>query len=331
MATSGTVGRTQLDAATFIEHAARACGVLTPLLSAEHLITAKELLFMVLSNLTNKGINLWCVKRMPLALEQGKARYRLPEGTLDLLDSQFRTGVYTAATSIIPGIATIDYGSGGLAYAINGTLTAATAGDYALVIESSSDGVTWAQRGEQAWQDVAVGDLIGVDADPSPLAQYWRVRETVLVTTFTACTFTSAAREIPISPYSRDNYESLPDKAIQSGAIPNIYYDRQIPRPVLVTWPTMNAVGPQIALSYIQQIQDVGALSNTLEIPQRYFLFIVYELAVNLFPQLPAKMRDKDAWPMITFNQAKYEKEAADGDTDGAPIMMAPNIGGYTK
>lgn len=331
MATSGTVATTQLDAATLIEHAARRCGVLTSRLSAENLRDARENLFMLLCNLTNKGVNLWCVKSAPIALQVGVGRYALPPGVLDLRTLQFRSGTYTAATTLASGVATLDYGVGALAYVANVTLTAALAGAYSLVVESSNDAVTWVQRGTQTWASVAVGDLIGADTLPSPTARYWRLRETVLATTFTAALFTSAARTIPMSAYNYDDYDALPDQAFQASSVLQYFYDRQTPLPYLFVWPTANAIGPQVVLNYLQQIQDVGDLSNTIDAPQRYYLYIVLELAVHMSLTLPKELVPEGRTPVLVGLRDGYAQDAADGDTDGAPIRLTPRIRGYTR
>ena len=62
MAYSGTVGTTLINVQTFIDHGARRAGKLAEELTDEQVLSAKESLFYILSNLINQGINYWAIE-----------------------------------------------------------------------------------------------------------------------------------------------------------------------------------------------------------------------------------------------------------------------------
>ena len=69
--TSGRVGSTIIDVMTMIEHATRRCGVSAANLTAEQIQSARENLFLILSNLATRGLSLWCVTKLTLGTEVG--------------------------------------------------------------------------------------------------------------------------------------------------------------------------------------------------------------------------------------------------------------------
>src|SRR5512143_3599593 len=100
MATSGTVGSTVIDVTTVIEHAVRRCGVPVASLPAESLVSTQENLYLLLTNLANRGINLWCVQKQVLALIPNQKVYNMPVGTVDLLRANYRQVQQPSSTPV---------------------------------------------------------------------------------------------------------------------------------------------------------------------------------------------------------------------------------------
>jgi len=85
MAYSDTVGQTVLNVQTFIDHGARRCGKLAEELTSEQQLSARESLFILLTNLSNIGINYWAIDKMVVGMEANNYIYALPKGSIDVL------------------------------------------------------------------------------------------------------------------------------------------------------------------------------------------------------------------------------------------------------
>lgn len=329
MATSGTIGMTTLDATTCIEHAARRCGVTAPSLSAEQQQSAKENLFFILSDLANRGVSLWCVQRSILGLAINQATYNLPLGTVDILRANYRT------CSFIPSA----YFNGSTSYSVTGqNLTVNTIGvlsptaqTFTLVLESSPDGVAWSPLATIPTFTTTPNLTAWFDIDPTTTANYFRVRETVRPTLdATTVQFGYAGREIPMSPLNRDDYADLPNKTAHGRPL-EYWYDKQYLIPQLRLWPTPNDATAQIVVWNHRQIQDVGSLSNTLEIPQRWYEAIIFLLAAHVALELPPEKLPPGRLEYLDNKAKEHLSRAEDGETDGAPFRVNFGTGVYTR
>jgi hypothetical protein len=80
---------------------------------------------------------------------------------------------------------------------------------------------------------------------------------------------------------------------------------------------------------YSRQIQDVGALTDELEIPQRWYLAVQSMLAHQMSMELPGVDLQR-----ITYLEAQAEKylyQAEQEERDKSPIYWAPNISVYSR
>jgi hypothetical protein len=329
MATSGTVARTVVDVISVIEKAVKKCGVLPNVLTSESLEDARMDLFLLLTGLTNKGINLWCVKKAVYATKAYQAQYTLLAGTEDIHTPLLRRGTAVPQTSLAAAVA--NYAPTSAVKVVSVIVLPTAAGAYSLVLESSPDGVTWTNVGSLV-QTLSVVGTLCFDSDPSPTVAFWRVRETVnLVATFTSVQFLSACNEIPMGKLSRDNYTELPDKTIFGEAPLQFWFDKQPVTPVMHVWPVPSLDTMQFVIWYQRQIQDVGVFSNTIDIPQRWLEYVIYALGSRIILEIPKELIDPNRIALLIGLAEQFERIAADSETDGAPIRWTPNISSYTK
>ena len=90
MAYSGTVGTTVITVQTLIDHGARRCGKLASELTSEQVLSSRESLFFLLSNLINIGIQYWAINKKVYGFTPDKATYLLPLGGNDVLNALYR-------------------------------------------------------------------------------------------------------------------------------------------------------------------------------------------------------------------------------------------------
>jgi hypothetical protein len=167
---------------------------------------------------------------------------------------------------------------------------------YTIVVETSSDGVTWSTIAQFPKIPYPAGKIVWQQAPQSISLQYIRIRETGgLILDIAELYFSEITQDILMTNISRSEYMSLPQKTTTNG-LPNQYFlDRQI-TPQLYIWPfpTTNVgvvnplVQPPYMNTYILLIEykgallDAGSLFNTPEIPSRFYEAMVSQLAVRL-------------------------------------------------
>lgn len=327
-ASSGTVGLTQLDAISCIEHAARRCGVLASALTAEMLTSARENLFLILSEFVTKGLQLWCVQKTVYPLDAGGRFLYLNVGSVDLEDVLLRYGTANVAGAINAGIATY---TPAVAVAVGSVVLGVPGGTYTFALEGSPDGVTWTQYGVASYTLTAT-KRVAFDADVVVTLGLWRVRETVLgIVVLNSAVFMTACTEINMSALNKDDYSLMPNKEFTSTQPLQFWYDKQTPQARLWLWP-LPATADRLCVVWAQyQIQDVGDLSNTLQVPQRWLNAVISALAPYVCLELPKELVPPDRYTVLTARAEAALGDAMDAEVDGSPLRLAPRIGGYTK
>ena len=330
MATSNTIGNTSIDALTTIETAFMRCGVDPAEVSLNQLQLAKLDLYLILTTLSNSGVNLWCIKKKVEAVYLNQSYVTLPAGTLDILRANYRTLTVTAGTTIAASTYT------GIQYATTQNVTtvgftATTTGVANMVLEASPDGVTWTLVYTlDTALSVTAGQTYWYDIDLTTTNYYWRLRETVGASILTTnVTFGNAPTEIPMAALNRDDYTVLPNKE-SVGRPLQYWFDKQIdPNVRLWLWPVPNDPTAQLVTWLHQEIQDIGDLINQLYVPNRWQQAIIYQLGqkISYYPGLKI---DPNLRGDLKQLAAEATLDAANGETDGAPIRIAPRIGAYT-
>lgn len=336
MTTSGTVGQTPINVTTVIEHAYRRCGKLASTISSELQLSARENLFFLLSDLANRGLSLWCVEKQVLCVEANKIVFPLRQGTVDIMTALYRTKTDLTG-SVISGAGWqgLDLGAGNEVAAYNAAIKFAVATTASLVFESSDDAVTWIQQAAfQFATTQSANTWFSVDADNAPVARYLRVRDTSgTLPTVAALAFSNAPYEIPMAKLSNDDYASLPNKtlSVPAGSKSLQYWFDKQTAPRVWVWPASQADADQIVVWSQRHIQDVGALTNTLDIPQRWMESIILLLACRCAVELPAGELPQGRLEYLEAKSAEHLAQAEDSESDGAPIRLSPNIAGYTR
>jgi hypothetical protein len=357
MAYSGTVGQTVISVQTLIDHGARRCGKLAEELTSEQVLSARESLFFLLSNLINIGIQYWAISKTVIGLQANKYIYDLPVGANDALNVLYRrmnrptpnnTGGYSTSAggtvanafdgnvdtiftqSSSNGTVTVDYGSGNTVYLGSIGILPATTATVNVIFEYSADGITWStlyDPGATAWVD---GEWIWYDIDPGQNVQYYRMRATGGSTiSVRELYFGNNSTEITMARLNRDDYTNLPNKNFTANQPFQFWFDRTIPQPKLYLWPVPSDTFVQMTVWYSRQIMDVGDLSGELEIPQRWFLAVQNMLAHQMSQELPGI--DVARIQYLEAQAEKYLNQAEQEERDKSPIYFAPNISCYTR
>ena len=352
MAYSGTVGQTVINVQTLIDHAVRRCGKLAEEITSEQQITARESLFFLLSALANKGINYWAISKKVFGLKADQYIYNLPVGGIDVLNVLYRTmnrpiGSYSSSSGIAAnafdnnidticqqtsanGNISVNYGTNNPIYAGSIGILPGTSGSFHILLEYSVDGTTWVTLEDTGVTTWVNNEWLWYDIDPGQSVMYYRMRETggntLAVREFY---IGNNSREIQMARLNRDDYTNLPNKNFTANQPYQFWFDRTIPQATIYLWPTPSDPFIQMTVWYSRQIMDVGALTDELEVPQRWYEATIFMLAHRLALELPAVSDSRIMYLEKMANQFLYEAE--EEERDKSPIYFAPNISVYTR
>ena len=291
------------------------------------LSSAKDNLFLILSNFVTKGMELWCVGKVTYPVDQGASQLQLDVGWVDVEDALLRTVVSTDATALVAGGATYSPAD---AVLIASSVLELPAGSYSLVLEGSADGITWVQYGSRDVTLAARGRAV-IDADTFVTVAFWRARAEGSVVVPYSATFCSSATEIPMTKLTRDDYVQMPNKAFQARPL-QYWFDKQTPQTRFWLWPTsQSSTVYQCVVWGHRQIQDVGELSNTLDVPQRWLDAVISELATRVCLELPKELVPPGRYEQLLTAAERILKDVQDAEIDGSPVRLAVNIRAYTR
>jgi len=355
MAYSDTYGQVY-NVQTLIDHGARRCGKLAEELTSEQILSARESLGFVLTNLINIGIQYWAIKKEVVGLNANKYIYTLPNGANDVLNALYRTmtrptGSYTTSAggtvsnaadndvdtycqqTSANGNISINFGTDNPVYAGSiGLLPYVSGGGsatWSVTLEYSTDGVTWNTLDDLGSVVVTDNQWIWTDIDPGQTVQYYRVRAYNGTTLALREFFVGDnSREITMARLNRDDYTNLPNKNFTANQPYQFWFNRTVPNPEIYLWPVPSDPFVQMTIWYSKQIMDVGDLTDELQIPQRWYLAVVNMLAHQMAMELPGVDVNR-----ITYLEAQAEKSlnlAEQEERDKSPIYWAPNISVYT-
>jgi hypothetical protein len=360
MAYSGTVGTTVINVQTLIDHGARRCGKLAEELTSEQLLSARQSLFFALSHIANLGIQYWAINKKVIGLNADQYIYEMPVGTIDVLNVLYRQmtrptpndlGGYTSsAGGVVANVAdsNIDtfcqqtsangniqvyYGTDNPIYAGSIGILPYVAGGgsatWSVIFEYSTDGATWSTLDDLGSVVVKDNQWIWTDVDPGQTVEYYRVRvyggATMALREFYVG---NNSREIQMSRLNRDDYTNLPNKNFTANQPYQFWFNRTIPQPGIYLWPVPSDPFIQMTTWYSRQIMDVGALTDELEVPQRWYEAVIFMLAHRMSLELPAVSDNR-----ITYLERMAEKyffEAEQEERDKSPIYLSSNISVYT-
>ena len=356
MAYSDTYGQVY-PVQVLIDHAARRCGKLAEELTSEQLVTAREALGFVMTNLINIGIQYWAIQKEIIGLTPDKYIYTLPVGSNDVLNALYRTmnrptGSYSSSaggnaalagdndidtycqqTSANGNIA-INFGTSNPIYAGSiGILPFVSGGGSAtwtLILEYSSDGTNWNTLEDIGTVVVTDNQWKWYDIDPGQSVQYYRIRAsggTILA--LREFYVGNNSREITMSRLNRDDYTNLPNKNFTANQPYQFWFNRTIPQPEIYLWPTPSNPFVQMTVWYSKQIMDVGDLTDELQIPQRWYMATLAMLSHQLALELPAVPLDRVQY--LESQAEKYLNQAEQEERDRSPIYFAVNLVPYTS
>jgi hypothetical protein len=326
MATSGTVGQTTFDTTSVIEHAFRRVKQPLTAQTPDTITLAKQCLYLLLMNLANRGLNLWAVEKQYVGCVAGQSVYQCPVGTIDLLNLVYSQPSRATGTDSTTATAITTELAGATNILRIGVKMGAVAASGALTLSHSADGITWSPITAVTKTDWATGTMYWLDVDPQVNALFFKA-EFDTAATFAELYLASALYDLPLSPWSRDTWSVINNKTQQGRPSTSFFFEKLI-RPQVTCWPVPNNSYDYLTMYIHRQVQDVGTMMQSLEIPSRWYEAVVWQLAERLAFELPNV--DAALAQMCVQMAEKYTLEVEDEESDGMPLYLAPNLRGYS-
>lgn len=288
---------------------------------------ANEALYLILSAMANRGIQLWCIDKEILPLYEAISEVPLPVGTVDILNANFRTlteltGTETSNSTTV----SVDFGEDTQVTNVGVLFSGASVG---YTVQTSSNGTNWTTVLTVANPNLTSGQWNWVDLQGTLAQQYCRVVGSGTLNQADVF-FGNTPTEIPIARINRDDYSNLPNKTSQGRPL-QYWLNRQREYPIMNVWQVPNGdfTFAQIVCYIKRYIMDVGTMTQEIEVPQRWYDAIVYCLAAKLAEELPSV--DPQMLPILDQKMLRALKEAEDEERDNSPIYFTPNIAIYTR
>ena len=353
MAYSGTTGTTVITVQTLIDHGARRCGKLAEELTSEQVLSARESLFFLLSNLINIGIQYWAIDKKVYGFTADKYIYDLPLGGNDVLNALYRwmdrpNGSYTSSAggtvanlydgdvdtictqTSANGNISVTFGTANPIYVGSIGFLPAASGTWSIIYEYSIDGTTWQTLVDLGSIAVVNNEWVWTDIDNGQNVGFYRIRAYSGTTlSLRELYFGNNSTEITMSRLNRDDYTNLPNKNFTANQPFQFWFNRTIPQSQIWLWPTPQNAFYQMTVWYSRQIMDVGDLYGELEVPQRWYMAVLCMLSHQMAQELPGV--DIPRIQYLEGQAAKYLSMAEEEERDKSPIYFAPNISVYTR
>lgn len=326
MAFSGNVSIATFNALKVVDHSFRRCRLPAQKITAEMQSYALENLYLLLSELASIKTPSWCIEKLVLPFYENQPVVTLPLGTVEVLNANYRviqpvTG--TEVTATLSWTCTFDSDTTVDTVGIEWSGAAV-----AVTFQVSDDGATWTTVGTSS-ASAAAGEITWTDISGALAYQYFRFTSTTALT-LTSVTLGNSPQEIPMGPLNRDTYVAQSNKVFPGR--PNSYwFQRDTPQPVINLWPAPNLAAEQAQLVVWRHrhIMDTENLQQDVEVPQRWLDAVVCGLASKVGQETPEV--DINLLPLLDQKWITARQTAFDGDNDGSPTFIQPNIGCYTR
>lgn len=356
MTTSGLYASLTIPVEPLIREAFERMGIPGELTEYQKLDAAVRSLNLMLKEWMTRGVNLWTLQTalMPLVPRQGT--YPLPPQVNDITQVNLRTSFrqlggtaasnkpteegagsenafdgkpQTACTQTqANGTISYDFGNGNTqVITLVGIQNNDATQQYTLTISGAQGTASSVPLLTLPLQTYPVNPqglgLIQWFEIPTPGAyQIYSVTETGdAILNIQEIYFNTMIRDTPLSAVSRSEYLSYP-LPTQVGR-PSVYYlDRQI-TPQLFLWPTPSSSYTCLVYAYEQMMEDVGTVTNTMQIPARFYEALIWGLAWHMACKYaPDKAENARAYYDATFNQASTD------DSEGTPVTIYADFSG---
>lgn len=342
MSTSETYDFGSIQNEEIIREAYERVGVLGDLLTNQKVTTALRSLNYILISWINKRLNLFTIKQAMLALNPGQSSYLMPKNISDVLkaslrssyrnlggtpvsapggiaDNAFDSNLNTSCAQTGPnGYISYTWGGSNRAISMIGIVSFIDT-TYTLTFQFSYDGINWTNNEVLILPATQFKkNILQWFSIPVPISgAYFRILETGGSTlNISELYFNNNVIDSVLSRMSWSEYHTYPNKE-QPGTPSQFAFDRQI-QPILRLYETPNNLYNCLFYTFKRQIQNVGTVIDTAEIPDRFMDAITSALS----SRLAIKEKRFDIYQIIKAEEIEAFNLAAFEDEESVPIKI---------
>lgn len=257
-----------------------------------------------------KGIHLWRIERALLPLIASQKSYDIgPSGDKCGVEDTFYSTTLDAAEAAGQTILSV-------------ASTTNMASPYDIGIELDDGTRQWTTISSVGSGEVTVAAaLTGAAASGNSVFFYAEQvqRPLSVYNLMYANSFTDG--EIPVEIWSRDEYMEQPSKS-SSGTVTGVYYNPVLTNGKLYTWQTANAVTNVLRFDYREPLLSYGAVGDTLQVPEEYYLPLKWAIAADVGPQYGVKT---DRQAILESKAFEHLETALDNDAEDGSMFITPD------
>lgn len=252
--------------------------------------------------------NLWTMENAIVLMEKGKQYYRCGgNGDRVVSRDDLRTQTLLAFTA-----------TGSAVITLSGALTVSAGDNVGVYLES----------GDFHWTTASVASTgaivtlsVAIPSDASASAQVYVYTATIvrplrIVNAQYAWRITDS--EIPLIPFSQNEYFEQPDKTTQ-GATSQYYYSPQLISGDLYVWPTAQSNLNVLRMTYIRPLTVVADNIDAPDFPDEWFECLCYMLAVRLMDEYGV---DSERQAAIKLKADEALNNNLSFDNDSSPLRV---------
>lgn len=360
LSTSGVYTYNTPETRILIDNAYRRVNVDPARITQQQIIAAQEFANLALQSWPNRGDNLWLRRTSMITLVPYQAMYPLPLYLSSVRVVTRRISVRDVTPAGIPfssngGIAANAFDGNPLTACTqtspNGYIsyqwplipvsvplplapqntgaqiitlvgvTSQVSTDYTLTFSYSQDGITWTPVLVTQTQAYTAGLIQWFEILTPSFALYFRCQETGGATlNIQELYFNNQVNDLPLSGVSEAQYMRYPNKGFPNASAPSTFFvDRQI-NPNIYLYPAPSPYYNNLFISWQQQIQDFGSMTNVAQIPARFLNALTAEIAYYV-----SFKEASDKTEMLLNDLREQYKLAHNEDRERVPTKMIGN------
>lgn len=311
MATSGSVDFTRTRD-QIIKGALRLCEALSageeP--TAQEMADGSESLNMMIKEWAADGIHLWAQQEGVLFLTKGTSKYTLGPGG-DHASTAYTTTTLSAASAASDTTLTVT------------SITGISASDnVGVVLDDGTFHWTTVSGAPSGTTVTLASGVASAAASGNRIFTYTSLIGRPL-RILDARLKVNNGNEIPFSDMlTRDEYFDLPNKTNQGKPIQG-YYDPQLTNGVFHIWNAVDDIRDVVLFTFMRQIEDMDAATDTFDFPTEWLTSLKYNLAVDLGIEYGISM---DKWSRIKAEAADKKNKLMAFDHEVESVYFSPEI-----
>jgi hypothetical protein len=325
---------------------------LTPYMAKSAIMSSN----LLLTDWMGKGPNSWMRKEMMFSVYPGQFVYQLPVNITQVVDviyiqpNRLNTGGTPISSGVesgspanvfnasLTGGCTLNSPNGYIGYNYGtgvqpsifyvGITPLANNSTYTLSVDYSFDGINWLTLYNSSPIVFNANQTEWFVISNSLNAQYWRVRETggavlALQQVYFSQPISNGQGDRTLTALSYTDWMQIANKA-NPGTLSSYFFNSQI-SPTLTLWPVSPAQATGYAITYTayRYPQDIVALTNEYELPQRFLEAMVSDLAYRMACKFTT---DENLIARLRADKTDAFSNAATTDETNVPLRFEPDF-----